>query len=189
MTEHSLSVMTAWGTVVAALAAALAVWAALCQINKTTRIAQQSRTDFKLSLAADLSMKLDDRFNSDEFREARSKAARALLSRNSLGDVEDVFDFFETVGRLVRTTALTEELAYNFFFHWINLYWVAGQSHIQERRKIAKPVWEDFEYVFMIVRQVEASKDADSQLLKLDGDIQLQKTLLREETATSRFRH
>jgi hypothetical protein len=181
MTDHILSIWTAWATSVAALAAAAAVLVSWRGIAKQNKQAKDSREDFKLSLAADLSMKLDDRFNPEDFRRTRSHAAQALLSGKKLVDAEDVFDFFETVGLLVRTGALTKELAYSFFFHWINLYWVAGQGHIQEKRKVAKSLWEDFEFLYDIVRQLERMKDADSEDLKLAEQPLRLSTLLKEE--------
>jgi hypothetical protein len=126
-------------------------------------------------------MKLDDRFNTADFRQTRSHAAQSLLSGHKLVDAEDVFDFFETVGLLVRTGALTKDLAYNFFFHWINLYWVVGQRHIQEKRKSARPLWKHFEYLYDIVQQLERMKDADSEDLKLAEQPQRIRTLLNEE--------
>jgi hypothetical protein len=181
MTDHTLSALTALATALAALAAAAAVWVSWRGIAKQNAQAKASREDFKLSLAADLSMKLDDRFNTEDFRQTRSHAAQALLSGQKLVDAEDVFDFFETVGLLVRTGALTKELAYNFFFHWINLYWVAGQGHIQKKRKVAKSLWENFEYLYDIVQQLERMKDADSEDLKLAEQPQRLRTLLNEE--------
>jgi hypothetical protein len=181
MTDHTLSVVTAWATSAAALSAAAAVCISWRGIAKQNAQAKSSREDFKLSLAADLSMKLDDRFNPEDFRKTRSDAAQALLSGQKLVDAENVFDFFETVGLLVRTGALTKELAYNFFFHWINLYWVAGQGHIQEKRKTAKSLWEDFEYLYDVVQQSERMKDANSEDLKLAQQPELLKSLLSEE--------
>lgn len=173
--------MTALATALAALAAAAAVWVSWRGIAKQNAQAKASREDFKLSLAADLSMKLDDRFNTEDFQQTRSHAAQSLLSGQKLVDAEDVFDFFETVGLLVRTGALTKELAYNFFFHWINLYWVAGQGHIQEKRRVAKSLWEHFEYLYDIVQQSERMKDTDSEDLKLAEQPQRLRTLLNEE--------
>lgn len=128
-------------------------------------------------------MKLDDRFNPGDLSRARSDAARALLSNQNLVGAEDVFDFFETVGLLVRTGALTNDLAHNFFFHWINLYWVAGQSHIQEKRKVSKSLWEDFEYVYKRVREIETKKDPNSEDLRLGEQPQRVRDLLGEEIA------
>ncbi len=76
-------------------------------------------------------------------------------------------DFFETVGLLVRTKTLTNELAHNFFFHWINLYWLAGESYIKTKRQAAKALWEDFERLYSDVRKIEQSKDPNSEELKL----------------------
>jgi hypothetical protein len=152
-----------------------------CGIAKQNKQAKASREDFKLSLAADLSMKLDDRFNPEDLRRARSDAARALLSNQNLADAEDVFDFFETVGLLVRTGAVTSDLAYNFFFHWINLYWVAGQGYIQKKRRIAKSLWEDFEYLYGKVLEIEKRKDIQSADLKLSNQPDRIRELLQEE--------
>jgi hypothetical protein len=181
MTDHTASVWTAWAAVIAALAAPVGVWVSWRGIAKQNAQAKASRKDFKLSLAADLSMKLDDRFNTEDFRRTRSHAAQALLSGQKLVDAEDVFDFFETVGLLVRTGTLTDELSYNFFFHWVNLYWVAGQKHIQERRKVADSLWEDFECLYDTVQELERMKDAASVDLKLAEQHERQITLLREE--------
>ena len=181
MTNHTLSALTALATALAALAAAAAVCVSWRGIAKQNAQAKASREDFKLSLAADLSMKLDDRFNQEDFRQTRSHAAQALLSGQRLVDAEDVFDFFETVGLLVRTGAFTKELAYNFFFHWINLYWVAGQGHIQEKRKVATSLWKNFEDLYNIVQQSERMQDADSDDLKLAEQPQRLQTLLEEE--------
>jgi len=181
MTDHTLSAFTALATALAALAAAAAVWVSWRGIAKQNAHAKDSREDFKLSLAADLSMKLDDRFNLEDFRKTRSNAAQALLSGQNLVDTEDVFDFFETVGLLVRTGALTKELSYNFFFHWVNLYWVAGQGHIQEKRRVAKSLWESFEYLYDIVRESERMKDVYSEDLKLTEQPHRLRMLLREE--------
>jgi hypothetical protein len=181
MTDHVLSVITALATSLAALAAAVGVCVAWRGIAKQNEQAKASREDFKLSLAADLSIKLDDRFNTEDFRQTRSGAARALLSGQSLVEAEDVFDFFETVGLLMQNGAVTNDLAYSFFFHWINLYWVAGQAHIQEKRKIAKSLWEHFESAYKEVRRLEQMKDANSQDLRLAEQQQRLKDLLREE--------
>jgi hypothetical protein len=181
MTDHALSELIALATTLAALAAAAAVWVTWRGIAKQNAQAKASRKDFKLSLAADLSMKLEDRFSTEGFQQTRSHAAQALLSSQKLVDAEDVFDFFETVGLLVRTGALTKDLAYNSFFHWINLYWVAGQGHIQEKRKVAKSLWENFEYLYGIVQQSERMKDADSEDLKLAEQPQRLRNLLNEE--------
>ena len=131
-------------------------------------------------------MKLEDRFNSPDQRKIRSNAAQALLSNKKLIEAEEVFDFFETVGLLVRTGALTGDLAYNFFFHWINMYWVAGHDYIQNERKVSKSLWENFEFVYGVVREMEQKKDANSTNLNLVTDIERLKKLLQAEIEETR---
>lgn len=160
MTDHAALVWTAIATIAAASAGFISAWIAYFAIRR-----QASQT--QLALAADLSLKLEERFNSEEFREVRARAARALLDGKDLVEAEDVFDFFETVGLLVRTKTLRNDLAYNFFFHWINIYWLAGESYIKTKRQGAKALWEDYEKLYSDVRKVEQSKDSNSAELKL----------------------
>lgn len=181
MPDNTLSAMTALATVLAALAAAVSLWVSWRGISAQNTQAKASREDFKLSLSADLAMKLEDRFNSAEQRKIRANAARAILSNEKLIEAEEVFDFFETVGLMVRTGALTKDLVYNFFFHWMNMYWVAGQAYIQEERKNSISLWENFEFGYKAVREMEEMKDAHSIDLKLAENPQRLRTLLQAE--------
>jgi hypothetical protein len=173
--------LTGFATVLAALAAAIGVFVSWRGISAQNTQARSSREDFKLSLAADLSIKLGDRFNSPEQRLIRTRAARALISNEKLIEAEEVFDFFETVGLMIRSGALTRDLAYNFFFHWINMYWVAGQSYIQEERKLSRALWENFEFAYSAVREIEIAKDPNSGDLSLSENPERLKELLQAE--------
>lgn len=51
------------------------------------------------SMSVDLTLKLDDKFNSDSFRKQRAKAAKSIL-KSKFKEAEDVFDFFEMLGCL-----------------------------------------------------------------------------------------
>ncbi len=139
-----------------ALAAVVAIFTLLSQ-NKA----------FRANLAADLAMKLDDRFSSSEFKKIRSRAALALRDHAAEEEAEDVFDFFETVGLFTRRKALDAELVRSFFFHWVNLYWVAGKDHIAKRQSESSSVWKDFGDLYLKVLKIEMEKDPSS------GDISL----------------
>lgn len=125
---------------------------------------------FKASLAADQSMKLDDRFNAPEFRRIRARAARALLDHVSEEDAEDVFDFFETVGLFTRRGVLDEEIVHSFFFHWINLYWVAGKDHIAKKQRDAHSAWKDFGELYLKVLKIESRDDSSSKDLDISPE-------------------
>ncbi len=149
--------ITATATIVLAVTAIVAViW--------------QTRS-FRLSLAADLSMKLDDRFQDKEFAALRSRAARALKEHTAEGEAEDVFDFFETIGMFIRLRALNAEIVHSLFFHWINLYWVAGRDHIRKRQSISKALWRDFESLYNKVLDIERQKDPASKDIELSVDL------------------
>ena len=87
-----------------------------------------------------------------------------------MAESEEVLDFFETIGLFMKSGALNEEIAYSFFFHWINLYWNAAQRHIQTRRKENNTAWQDFEYAYKKVITLERRKDKASADLVLLAD-------------------
>jgi hypothetical protein len=122
---------------------------------------------FKLTIGADLGMKLDDRFDSSQFAIKRLDAATALKNNSSLENAEDVFDFFDTVGLFVRLGALKAEIAHSLFFHWINLYWRSGEHYIKDRQKEANLTWADFEKLYSVTRAIEKRKDPGSRDLRL----------------------
>lgn len=133
-------------------------------------LVMQTRS-FKLTIGADLGMKLDDRFNSDEFLSKRLTAAKALKGEIELEDTEDVLDFFDTVGLFVRLGALESE-AHSLFFHWINLYWRAAEDYIKKRQKEATLTWADFATLYKKTREIEQKRDPGSRDLRLtDEDI------------------
>jgi hypothetical protein len=125
---------------------------------------------FKLNLAANLSMKLVDQFDQKEFKLIRSKAARALKDHVAEEEAEDVFDFFETVGLFTRRKALDVEVVHSLFFHWINMYWVAGKPYISRRQSESKCLWKDFGYLYREVLAVEMKDDPSSQDISLSPE-------------------
>jgi hypothetical protein len=122
---------------------------------------------FKLTLGADLLMKLDERFQKPNFKQSRAEAASSLRDHDDEGRAEDVFDFFDTMGLFVRRGALDKEFVHNAFFHWINLYWVAGRDHIRRRQSVSKELWCDFEYLYRKVLEIEKRRDPRSKDIEL----------------------
>jgi hypothetical protein len=118
---------------------------------------------FALSVSASLSFKLSDHFDSPDFRKLRSKAATALVTNQDLENADDVFDFFETVGLYVRRRALDEETAHALFFHWVNIYWHAGQDCILRNQKRTVSVWSDFQDLHRTLLEIERKQDRNSR--------------------------
>ncbi len=146
----------AWASAIAAYAGVFIAWWGFWKQGK----------NYKESLALDLAMKLDDRFIGEEFQKLRSAAARALLdqkNRDGLADAEDVFDFFETIGLFVKRKSLDAELVYSFFFHWVNLYWNAGNEYIKQRQEHSVTLWLDFEKLYKKLIAIEQQRDKHSK--------------------------
>ena len=74
-----------------------------------------------------------------------------------------VLEFFENLGRLVRTKALDPQITWNYFADAVQAYWRAAQPTIQaERDRVdEKDLFEDFEWL----SQEFAARDANGHRL------------------------
>lgn len=104
---------------------------------------------YRFSLGVDLTLKLDERFEGKEFQGKRAKAARALRQENRSikADAEDVLDFFETLGFLVRRKALDKELVWNTFFYVFYGYCLYAKSHIEAQTEKYPPRYNDLRWL------------------------------------------
>ncbi len=104
---------------------------------------------YRFSLGVDLTLKLDERFEGKEFQGKRAKAARALRqdNRSPKSDVEDVLDFFETLGFLVRRKSLDKELVWNTFFYVFYGYCLYAKSHIEAQTEKYPPRYNDLRWL------------------------------------------
>lgn len=145
-------------------------WLVLCAlvgvVVAVVTLLRQTKS-FKLTIGADLAMKLDERFNENQLLADRVNAAKALKSHANVKDAENVFDFFDTIGLFVRLKALDPEIAHSLFFHWVNLYWTTGKEYITAKQETAKLKWEDFARLYEATRRVEKERDACSEDLDL----------------------
>ena len=157
-------VITTWATIVIAVGTLASVYVAYRGIKSQTR-------SFANSVSADLALKLLHDFNSEVSRKRRSRVADALLKKIDLVEVDELFDMFESVGLFVRKGMLDTEIAHSFFFHWVNLYWVAGKHIIEEKRKGAADLWSDFEFLYKALLKIEMARDARSRFINPSDDL------------------
>ena len=127
---------------------AISAWLPITISGASTTLAliaflyQVRRTRFNQSI--DLLFRLENSFFGEDMREQRSKAARLMLKETpDFTEVEDVLDFFETVALLSRKRALDRYMIWHTFYYWIDRYYEAAKSHIEERRKTDSTVWQD----------------------------------------------
>jgi hypothetical protein len=138
------------------------------------------------SMSVQLTIKLDEQFNSDSFRILRSKGAKGIL-KNQYNDAEEVFDFFETVGLLVRRHALDKEMVWCTFSHWIFNYWLVSSQYILSQQKDDPTVWAEFKQLHDVVMKVQKKKSGlpYSELVLTPEDI---KQFLKDEVSCSSFK-
>lgn len=171
----------AGSTAIAAMAAGASAYYARRSVNEQKKSFEKQLREYKLTLSAETALKFESKFNDLNFKRIRSRAATALLNQQNETETDDVFDFFDTLGLFVRLGALTEEIAYAIFFHWVNLYWKAGRRRIGAEQKDRAAVWKDFEFLYSTVCEIERRRHADSEDLRMP-DSRLKQQLQEEVT-------
>lgn len=157
--------LAAWGTVAAAVGTFVAIIAAIL-----TFVAQTKQSRF--SLGVDILLKFDERWSSDDMIESRRCAARKLLAGDATG-VDDVMDFFATVGLLLRRGVLDDEMTWATFFIPFNNYWNAASTYIANQRRSDPTVWSSVAYLNSRLVPVEKRKRRcnDSQVIPSQSDL------------------
>lgn len=145
-----------------AIGAGAAVVTIIVLLVAHMRQSQQSR----LSLAADLIDRLDSQFNTEEFKEKRRIAAKALRGGNpkksKMASIEDILDFLERVALLTRKGALDKEMVWNTFFYWFRGYRYSAKDHIEAWQKDDSTYWADFVKVYRQLVEVEKHERASA---------------------------
>jgi hypothetical protein len=120
---------TAIGTIVAILALLISTWRQIAE-SKRYRIAQ----------SVELLLKLEDRFDNDEFRKIRKRAAKKLL-KGDLYSAGKILDFFETIGLLLERGVLDKDMVWSSFDYWIRAYTQAADAHIKRVQNQDPTTW------------------------------------------------
>jgi cbb3-type cytochrome oxidase subunit 3 len=165
--------ITAWATVVMAICT-------IVSVVVTYRAMQGQVNKMKDALSADLALKLTHDLDSETNKKLRGRVSHAILNKINSSEQDDLFDIFEQVGLFVRKGLINVEIAHSLFFHWINLYWVAGQDRILAERKAAITLWSDFEYLYKKLLQIEMILDPHSRFINPSYEL-IRKCLEEEE--------
>jgi hypothetical protein len=192
-------------------AAAGAIWTGLetrRYAGDTAKLLQSSREalaeqtrNWRLELQMSIFLRIVERWDSAEMR--RQRAALALrwdgwlmlaeekrlgrpasasdFSRQLSGPDEAVFDFFETLGLLLRLEYLDRELAWHTFSDAAGHWWGLSHAYIEKLREAGTDptVYEDFKAFALALQQEDARRRktslADVQPTEKDLDDFLQK--------------
>ena len=172
MDQRTLEAVTAGTTVATAIGTLISVYVAYRGIRSQAR-------NFRNSVSADLALKLCSDFDEKDNLARRSRVAHALINEIPLVECDDLFDKFEAIGLFYRKGLIDADVAYSFFFHWVNIYWVAGKHIIESKRKSSENLWCDFEYLYDALLKIEIKNAPHSRLI--NPSEQLIKQLLEEE--------
>jgi hypothetical protein len=173
--------LTAWGTIALAVIAIVAIWC-------------ESRSS-RLSRAADVTLRVIDKFDDEKMLNLRHKAATSIRDfRQGKGkiskDVENVLDFFETMGLFCKRGVIDEEIVWHSFYYWIRGYYWSAKDFIDERRRDEPTVYEDLVALYRQLVMIEdagddiPSKDdldefIDEEIKEVTAQLELKKSMGR----------
>lgn len=154
MMEVALSAMAFIKANASAISAIVAVISALVAI---TGLILQGRR-WRFSLGVDLLLKLDERFSTERMLNTRRSAAKALLASSTNDDLDEILDFFEIMGILVRKKAIDPTLAWHSFFYWVQGYFHVAGEVITSVRQTDHTVWKDLVYLYDRMAAIEKAE-------------------------------
>ncbi len=159
---------------------ALAAWSGLgASIIALTAILLDGRRS-RFALGCDLMLRLTERFDSERFRQARRRAANGL-GHGEPAEAEEVFDFLETVGVLLRRGAIDNEVVWCMFSNSLYYYWHAGIGHIGEERRKCPTTWAGFKHAYDSVLATDRKMSGDYALPSVPEERSLRDFLQSEE--------
>jgi hypothetical protein len=142
--------LTAWGTIGLGVIAVVALYF-------------ESRSA-RLARAADVVLRLIDKFDDEKMLTLRHKAALSIRDfRQGKGeisnDVENVLDFFETIGMFSKRGVIDNEIVWHSFHHWLRGYYWSSKDFIDKRREKELTVYEDLISLYRKTAKYEGDSD------------------------------
>jgi hypothetical protein len=141
------------------------------------------------SRQAAFSMKVDNLLKKEEFFESenmmanRRKAANAIRKQKFGPEIEDVLDFFEGVGLLLKKGAVDPEMVWSDFSETAFGYWYSSDEYIKQERNKDKYYWENFEHLINVLLKISKRKYRSSN--GAPSEAELDRFLLAEIKKTN----
>ena len=128
----------------------------------------------------DLIIEFDERFENEEMKKKRKVAGDFLSQHRSSSkedklwrQVDDVIDFFEVLGTCVRMGHIDIELAYRFFFYWVDHYWLACSGYINAIQRKIPTQWENAEWLYTKLRAYDVKRNAGKVSNPTEDDLSM----------------
>jgi hypothetical protein len=156
-----------WPVVAGLIAAAFTVF-------KLTQEIRWSRSTRHI----DLMLKFQERFHANGMILKRNRAAAFLLSQRASApvhdpawsQVDDVVDFFQVVGTLVKRGHANQDLAYNFFHYWFSHYWLSVRAYVEYVRAKSPVTWAEAQWLYDKLRAYELKHNRGKRTNLTDAD-------------------
>src|SRR5262245_43570140 len=134
-----------WPTAIAFVTAVAALVTAISTCNEVREARDQS-AEARFALSVSTLQNLEADFASSRMRRARRDAAAGLLvnDQDETEGLDEVLNFFDTVGLLVRRRAVDEEMAWHDFDYWVTCYGGVSTTVVRKVRQKHPTEWEDF---------------------------------------------
>lgn len=133
----------------------------------------------------DILIRLNERFNSNDFRNLRSKCCQRLLKNKVHPDdkIDDVLNFFEELGELLKVEALDKKSTWAIFYYWVVHYYHATKEYRLSFREDDPALFTGFQYLFDELNNQEKSnrnKNRYQTAPKYDSMASLEAFLIKE---------
>lgn len=133
----------------------------------------------------DILIRLNERFNGIDFRNLRAKCCQSLLKDKRLSDykIDDVLNFFEELGELLKVGALDKKSTWAIFYYWVVHYYHATKEYRESSREADPALFTGFQYLFDELSNQELSNRADNGykvVPKYDSAVFIEAFLMKE---------
>lgn len=169
-------VWAAFGGYIGGLFTSLTLLGLIYTIHMQIRESRWSRD----ARAVDLVLAQEGRFDSPVVRQQRRTAAEFLLQCNDVdaderadattdwSPVDDIVDFFQSLGTITRLGHINTELVHKMFFPWIYLYCMGARTYLEREAGKPGPVWKDAKWLFDEMCREERTNGGERLTIKAD---------------------
>lgn len=144
------------------LVAALGTFAAAAFALASTFVNAGQAIFSRLALGVNALLEFDRQFNGSDYRDVRKTACEMLRDGKPVAEtdkaLEDVFDFFETIGLMTRRRALDQEMVWSTFFYWLHGYWLVAEEFIERQQTKAPARYGDLRWLHDMLVPIEERK-------------------------------
>jgi len=101
----------------------------------------------RFSAGIELILRLEDQFSTERMYTNRKRAACAFQKKScgeAVNEIDEIIDFFEGVGFLLKRGALDKRVVWTFFFSYLYRFRHLAEEYVVKERRRDPTLWPDF---------------------------------------------